>query len=256
MDFFLISFKKAFVYRVSVVFELISSVFSILIQIALWKYLYASNTEMIKYMTAYTIISNIIKIFYSKKMADIIADKVSKGTFAIDLIKPINFFSVNYFSVLGEVVAKLIIRALPICIVFLPTLIKVVHINNYLMPILGVIAVILGHFLNIILYALLGFMAFKYIEIWPFSRVLSDTIRLLSGAFIPLSLFPKYLKTISDVLPFKFLYSFPLRLILGNIQGIEILQNFFILAVWLMALILLLILIYNKAIDKCTVQGG
>ena len=78
----------------------------------------------------------------------------------------------------------------------------------------------------------LYFLSFYFYEIWPFKRLMNDTIRFFSGAFIPLSLFPKWLKGITDILPFRYLYSFPIEIILSRKENISLTNGFFSLLIW------------------------
>ena len=89
MSFFYISFKNSFVYRSSVIFSISGSIFTMLITIALWTFVYQHDIDKIRYMITYVIFSNIIRLFYSGAMSDAIAGKVTSGAFAIDLIRPL-----------------------------------------------------------------------------------------------------------------------------------------------------------------------
>jgi ABC-2 type transport system permease protein len=253
VEFFLMSFKNAFVYRSSVIFSILGSVFWVLVQIALWSFIYQGEPEMITYMTAYVIVANIVGMFYSRDMMTMIGGKVASGNFAYDLIRPVNIITMSYRTLLGSLTSGLILRALPQVLIFLPVLIKSVALSNIL-PSLA--AILIGHFLYIILYALLGFLAFIVIEIWPFRRLLDDTIRFVSGSVVPLALFPTWLQRLSDFLPFKYLYDFPLRLLLNQLEGSDVIKGLLISAAWTAALGILLLLSYRSAVNKCTVQGG
>jgi len=253
MEFFLMSFRNTFVYRSSVIFQIFSSIFWVLVQIALWSYIYKGEPDMITYMTAYVILSNFIKLLYSQDMITMIGGKVSSGNFAYDLIRPVNIIVMSYQTLLGRLASGLILQVLPQVLIFLPVLIRSVSFDNIL-PSLA--AVLLGHFLYVILYALLGFLAFIVIEIWPFRRLLDDTIRFVSGAVIPLALFPPLLQNVSDYLPFKYLFDFPLRLLLNQLRGADAVRGLLISAAWTIALGILLLLSYRSAVNKCTVQGG
>ena len=256
MSFFVISFKNAFVYRASVIFSIIGSVFTMLISIALWTFVYKHDATKISYMIAYVILSGIISLFYSGGMSDTIAGKVTSGAFAIDLIRPINYISMHYFQLLGGMCSSLIMRGIPVIVAFMPLLIVNASFNSFINIIYALVAILLGHILYIIIYSLIGFMAFSFLEILPFNRLMNDTIRFLSGSFIPLALFPGWLGRIASILPFQFMYSFPIQLIIGDESMESITQNFVILLLWSVILGILLLLTYKKAINKCTVQGG
>ena len=107
-----------------------------------------------------------------------------------------------------------------------------------------------------LIYALPGFSAFILIEIWPFSRLLDDMIRLLAGGFIPLAILPGFLKAIAHALPFRFLYSFPLELLFNTADMSKLLENFSLLMIWICVFAALNIVMYRLALKKAVVQGG
>lgn len=256
MDFFKIAFKNSFVYRSSIIFSVLGSIFNILLILALWVFVYQYDNGKISYMITYTILSNCIGLFYSNKIGYAIARQVISGDFALALIKPVNFLAMHYYQMLGNICSSFLMRGLSIIAIFMPLLIANAAFNSPAYILFALIAVVLGHILYTILYALIGFMAFTFLEIWPFARLMDDTIRFLSGAFIPLALFPEWLGGIAEILPFRFMYSFPLQLLIGEITPQSIAFAFFIFIGWITILGTLLISIYNKAIARCTVQGG
>ncbi len=256
MSYFLISFKNSIVYRSSVFFSIIGSIIWMLISMALWTFVYQHDATQIQYMITYVILSQIIGMFYSGGMSDAIAGKVHSGDFALDLIRPVNFLAIEYNRLLGTICSSILLRGIPVALVFLPVLIQNAHFNSIGYVICAVLAVILSHFLYIVIYSLIGFMSFTFFEVWPFNRLMNDTIRLLSGSFIPLALFPDWLRGIAQVLPFRFMYSFPIELMIGKVEPHELWQNFAILIGWLIALGTLLLLTYKRSINKCIVQGG
>ena len=85
---------------------------------------------------------------------------------------------------------------------------------------------------------------------------MDDTIRLFSGAVIPISFFPETLSKIVNFLPLKYLYSFPIELGIFCIDTREILINFTVLVTWIAVVSMLLFICSSFAIKKCTVQGG
>ena len=121
---------------------------------------------------------------------------------------------------------------------------------------LALVALVLGHILYLLMYSLIGFSAFILIEIWPINRLVNDTSRLLAGSFIPLSIMPGFLQDIARVLPFRFLYSFPLELLLGSFDNRNLLQNYGLLLIWICVFAALDIAMYSIAKYKAVVQGG
>ena len=253
MHFFRISLKNSMVYRWPVLFSIVGSILFIAINLMLWRFLYRNDPDMISYMTKYTIVSNIIAMFYTRGIANRIGNKVSNGAFVTDLIRPINLFTMSWEMELAGICSGFLLRGLPVIITYLPLLITNAGYYNILAVLF---AVALGHILFLLIYSLLGFSAFILIEIWPFGRLLDDTIRLLAGGFIPLAILPPFLGSVSYALPFRFLYSFPLELLLGKADMSKAAENFIIMLAWIAVFAVLNVLMYRRALKKAVVQGG
>ena len=192
-------------------------------------------------------------MFYTTYIATTLGEKVSTGAFVTDLIRPINLFTMSWQIEFAGICSRFLMRGLPVVLVYLPFLISNAGYYNVFAVL---IAVALGHALHILLYSLLGFAAFILIEVWPFRRLMDDTIRLLAGGFIPLAILPAFLGKIADVLPFRFLYSFPLELLFGKADMSRAAGNFAVMLAWIGALGLLNMLMYRQALRKAVVQGG
>ena len=82
------------------------------------------------------------------------------------------------------------------------------------------------------------------------------TSDVLSGLTIPVVFFPKYLQKVSNILPFRYVTDFPLRLYVGNIHINEGLIGILMQIIWIILLILLGKLLIRKASKRIVVQGG
>ena len=254
MKYFLLSLKNTFTYGFSAFFSMISSLLYIGINILLWEFLYKNDQMMINYMTTYTIISCILSFFYTRGIAEQIGNKVASGNFVLDLIRPINMFYMAWQNELANVCSNFLIKGIPIILIYIRYLLSYGNFAN-LVPF--ILAVILSHILYLLIYSLLGFSAFIFIEIWPIGRLIDDTIRLLAGGFIPIAILPKFLQSITQVLPFRFLFSFPLNLLLNDSIVInELINEFIAMILWIICFALANYFMYKTAIRKATVQGG
>jgi len=204
-------------------------------------------------MIKYTIISNIIGMFYTRGVAERISDKVSSGDFVIDLIRPINIFTMSWRMELVDICSNFLLLGLPVILIYSPFLIES---TGYYNIIAVIFTIVLSHLLFLLIYTLLGFLAFILIEIWPFRFLLDETIRLLAGGFIPLAILPGLVRSIAYALPFRFLYSYPLELLFGIVDMSAFFENIFILVIWIIIFTILNIIIYKLAIRKAVIQGG
>ena len=252
--FFKISFKNSFAYRTSVVIGIIGAVFAILVQIALWSFVFSKSSEMIHYMVSYVVVSTIIGQVYSTFISDKITEKIANGDFSLDLIKPISFIFSNWAVSLGNTAANIFIRCIPIILIFGPfSFFSGLNVINIF---LFFIILVFGYIIITLLNIMVGYSAFIFIETWPYSRLVNDTVRFFSGAVIPLSFYPGWLQNIADILPFRFVYYFPIQVLLGKVEFGLIINNLFLMICWVLVLSFLLFIISGKAVKYCIVQGG
>ena len=125
---FKMEYRRCLVYKSEVLFSVVSSVILILVQMALWKYLYRDNWARAEYMTAYVILSVILGIIYSNTIYYTITEKIANGNFALELLKPVDFLVLHYMRSLGNICGQISFRAVPISILFWPIISKNINI--------------------------------------------------------------------------------------------------------------------------------
>lgn len=256
MSYFRISIKKALHYKWHNVYSIMGSLLYLAVTILLWKYIYRENAQMQRYMTVYAVLSNLISLIYSNRYADSIADKVYKGTFAVDLLRPISFLKLNLTEVSGEIVAGFLVRGIPMGAILFYIYRELLKDIDLIYALLGIAALVLAFLFHMMVFTMIGFLSFRFYEIWPFNRLMNDTIRFFSGSFIPIALFPAWLQLPVRLMPFRYLYSFPIELILDGSRCENIGLNFMILIVWNVVMAAAMLFTYRRVLFHCVVQGG
>lgn len=256
MAFLIIAFKNKITYRSQVLFAIIGSVIEIYIQIAFWMYLYRNDAAMTEYMIMYTVLSNIISMFYINSITNKIGDKIINGYIAVDLLRPVHFLYSSYMQCIGEMCADLLLRGVPVLMFFGVYLWKYSERIVYQQMAAALAAVILGHILYMQIFMAIGLMAMALMETWAIHRIMNDIILFLSGAFIPLSLFPNTLYHINLFLPFRFVFSFPLELLLNETDNGVIFGNFGVLCGWIVLLGSMIWGMHHRMMRKLVIQGG
>lgn len=255
LSFVRTAFRTKFAYRSSVFFGFLLSFVYLIVQIALWRFVFRQDSAMIKYMTAYVVVSQLLHYAYSTEIAGMIGHKVRSGDYAVDLIKPVTSVMVYWSTSLGGTLANIATRGLPVLLVFSPVFLDVAKLSlARLLVFLG--ACIAGYIMTNLIFALIGHLAFVTTEIWPFARSTQNSIRFLSGALIPIAFFPPWLAAIARFLPFRLLYSFPIRVLLEDLPAEEVVRDSLLLGAWLVLLSVLLWLVHKRAVWHSVVQGG
>ncbi len=256
MAFFIVAFKSRIIYRNSALFAMAGSIMEIGIKLALWIYLYRDSREMTEYMIMYTVLSNVISLFYLNRIAQLIGDKITDGSITVDLMKPCPFLYANYMQCLGNLAADFLLKGVPIILFFGFFLVRYADQIIVKQIPAALLAVVMGHFLYMLIFTVIGMSAMVFLEIWAIQRIIRDVIQFLSGSFIPLSLFPDVLFRINQFLPFRFLFSFPLELMLNERKLSEQIENFSVLSVWLIFFIFLVWWMERRLTAKLIIQGG
>jgi ABC-2 type transport system permease protein len=78
----------------------------------------------------------------------------------------------------------------------------------------------------------------------------------MSGALVPIVLFPVWLQGVANVLPFQAIVWTPARIYLGTIHGTEAVMWLAIEAAWGVGLWILARLMWKVAVRKLVIQGG
>jgi ABC-2 type transport system permease protein len=78
----------------------------------------------------------------------------------------------------------------------------------------------------------------------------------LSGQMVPLSVLPESLQTVTWLLPFRWMVSFPVELGLGRLTGDQIAIGFAMQAVWSVVCLLILRVTWRSAMQRYTAVGA
>ena len=193
----MIELKGKLIYKSNILFTMFAALTSILVQIALWQYLYRDDAAMMGYMMGYVIYANVVRTMYSNQIYHILAGKILNGDFVLDLIKPVNLVWFSYLKSLGSVIAQILLQTIPLLVIFSPV---VCYVTIWSRLGMCMAALLLGHILFSLIFAIIGFTAFVFVEVWALRRLLEDTVQFLSGALLPIALFPGPLKKIAEIL--------------------------------------------------------
>ncbi len=87
------------------------------------------------------------------------------------------------------------------------------------------------------------------------SMVYYSASRLFGGVIVPLAFLPTVILTITMVLPFRYMYSFPIEIFQGTIEGSQLLYGFLIGGAWLLAEIVILQVILHVGLKRYEAAG-
>ena len=183
---------------------------------------------------------------------------VREGGISYELVRPKNLYFMWYFKIIGQRLANVTLRFLP--------LLLVTSILPYPFHMGGPASIL--HFLSFIVSLGLGTLLVTALAVfYPIITIITmnekgivnliiTTADILSGIVVPIPFFPKFLQIISSFLPFQYISDLPFRLYVGNISLADGVFGMCIQFIWIIIFIILGNILMEKNIKRVTVQGG
>ncbi|MCH5163325.1 MAG: ABC-2 family transporter protein [Clostridiales bacterium] len=256
--------QTTFAYRGAVFLWFLGGLVNAVVMCLLWWAIYKFSPQSaiagytLPQMMMYMILSAIIgEVTFSDTMSEISYD-VHEGLIGMRLMKPVNYRAQLGFTAVGSFAARMAIIGIPMIVAgtllscFAFGLTGIVWYN----VLLSIVAIFLTMLFTDSLCFLFGQIAFKTHAMFGVSTILSTVTMFLSGAMIPLALFPAWAQNVLAFTPFPSIMSMPIQLFLGKLGGMETLQAFGISLAWLVFLNLLGHALYKLSVRHVVVFGG
>ncbi|AIG24955.1 hypothetical protein EGH10_06880 [Brevibacillus laterosporus] len=260
---FQLGIQTAVEYRANFVLGIVGSVFSITILTYLWTAIFDSQSpgstvfgytfqEMITYTLIAAVTAKIIQAGFEYD----VAEDIKEGGLNKFIIRPIGYLPYKIYSFLGS---KLIYIVVSFCLIFL-----ILFVLNRLIQV-EINLVNIGYFLITLLLALvLNFFIFFSITtiafwlenvsyIFEAPKIL---LVILSGGIFPLDVFDDTILSFLNYLPFKYTVNYPVDVLIGKYQGIELVTGMGLQVFWIIAFAVLSKLLWGIGIKKYIAIGG
>src|SRR5213076_1075456 len=104
--------------------------------------------------------------------------------------------------------------------------------------------------------ACLGMFGFWFLEVTSLLYIVNTVNFFVSGHMFPLDLLPSPWPELLKALPFQYLAYFPAAVILGKIQGTDLVVGLLIELTWAVGLILLSLRLYRRGLRRYSAFGG
>ncbi|MEK5323779.1 ABC transporter permease [Aeribacillus sp. FSL M8-0254] len=182
--------------------------------------------------------------------------EIREGTFSYQIVRP---FHPIHWAIAENIVYKalffvILIPAWGLLAVFIPALrLDQIGAAQWLLFFCALLLAAVIRFLFSYTFGLLGFWVTKVTALYGMFEAVS---LFLSGRIAPMSLLPPFLKTISFYLPFRYMVGFPIEILTGSVQGMDIVYGFGWAAVWSMFFMLAVLLLWKAGLRKNQAVGG
>lgn len=224
----------------------------------LWQAVYAGREALGgltgAQMTSYLAVGWIARAFWFNNLDREIARDIREGQVAIELVRPYNYILAKLAGALGEGLFRFLFFALP-----------GMAVATWLFPVRlpapGVwppfmLALFLSFAVSSLVNVITGLAAFFLINnsgLMHTKRVLVD---LLSGLYLPLSLYPLWAREALGLLPFQAIAYLPNLAFAGGLPGPALPAMLAVQAAWIAGLAAVAALLWRLARRRLVVQGG
>lgn len=182
---------------------------------------------------------------------------ILNGKFSNLLLKPFSHLTEFLGYNIGSNLFRLIASIPAFIVGFLITQklgLWIVNLNPYLI-FLTLAAAAVGFFINFLMGNIFSLLAFYNKNMDGMRTFYYNICSFLSGEYAPLVAFPFAILFFVQLLPFRYILSFPIEILLGRLTNYDIQYGFIIAFVWLIVLFISYIILYSTVIKKYAAEG-
>lgn len=234
-------------------------VFIMFIYLMLWRAIYAQKGTgtigglSLNSMIWYLIFTELVTLSRTDLHVQV-NDDVKSGNIAYLLNKPYNYviYCISYF--IGEIGIKLLTNGLIGVVIGLAYAGALTDFNLVYLPLI-ILSLLLGCFINFFIYLTLALTAFWFEDNTSFFWIYQKLVFTLGGMLLPIDLFPKWLQSLSQYLPFAYVTYAPAKLAVDfsipNFYRLFPVQILYLGVFFILAMVL-----YRKGARNLNVNGG
>lgn len=182
-----------------------------------------------------------------------IDDDVKSGAVAYILVRPLHFIWYQCAIYFGETLGHLIFNVL-IGGLVAALLVGAPHIGLATIPVILII-MLLAFLLQFLIKMSIALLSFWVEDTTPFFWVYSKILFTLGGLFVPIEVYPDWLKKLAQALPFNYVLYQPAKLFVAfewrAMAQVALTQLF-----WVFVLMAVASFIYGRGVKRVSVNGG
>jgi ABC-2 type transport system permease protein len=216
-----ITFKSEIAYKFNVIIGICLSVLRIILAFVLWSALFKETSKIAGFtfnmmITYYILVSFFSKLDKSDSIVWQLSSEIREGQFSKYLVRPVNplwyFISLSFSKTAFVFFIDAIITAL-FAVVFYQYI--SISLNPQVLLCALLISILGLTFLAFLNY-FIAILSFKFLDISSFNIIKNTMFEFITGAFIPLALFPIWIQDCMRLFPFYYVYYYPSMLIING----------------------------------------
>ena len=194
-----------------------------------------------------------IMILNIRRVDSLIMQDVKSGTIELFMNRPTSYLSLSFLKVIGQGIFSFLFISLlgtliMVLFVGIPNLNLTIFIPTFFL------SLILGQILGLMIYGIIGLMAFFIQDNRPIHWIVDKFVMILGGSYLPISMFPPILKTMAFFSPFGAV-NFATSTVYESWNN-EYLIRLGLQVGWIIIFGILINIVYKKSKKKAMVNGG
>jgi ABC-2 type transport system permease protein len=267
LEFARVGFVNILAFRLRYYTGILTYLINVTVYYFIWRAVFAQSSGLprsasgaiagynLSQILTYVSVGWILRSFYWNTIDQEMAYEVIEGKIAMDLLKPVSVQWMWLTRAMGESAFRLLLLTAPTAIV-ISLLFPVRPPASWAHFFLFLVSAAGSFLLMGAINFLIGTCAIPLKSILALIRAKFWLIELLSGLLVPLSFFPPPVRTLSSWLPFEHIAYTPLQIYLGKLGGAACARALATQFFWVIALLWLGHLWWNRATQKITIHGG
>lgn len=208
-------------------------------------------------MVAYYLLTMVARAFSSMPgLASGIAREVRDGTMKKYLTQPVDMLGYLFWHRVAHKLVYYAVAILPFTLVFWLCRGYFHGWPDAFTIGVFVASLAMSFLIGFLLETLIGLIAFWFMEVNSLLFIYMMFNYFLSGHMLPLDMFPGWLISIVQYLPFKYLAYFPATTMLGRYTHQELMLEMGVQIAWVAGLLVLNRIVYNRGVRRYAAHGG
>ena len=228
--------KTQMVWRADTIFNMLFTISRVIFAVILWKMVFAGRDILAGFtyqtMLTYYIISVFLgQMEQSRDIGYQMNEQIRNGTFSKYMVLPVDMKSYFLAMQLGKMIYYLAFDLLAVIVWVFLFRIQFTITTDVKIVLFALGLTVMGFYFMIQINYYLGLLTLKYEDIGTFLMIKDNIMALITGAIIPLALFPEEVIMLMKIFPFYYVTYLPSMLLLGRCEE-EVLIGFVVLVCW------------------------
>lgn len=251
------SMQRQAQYRGAAFIQIVGFLVEPIVYLIVWRTVAAEAGDINGYgvdeFTAYYIVWTLVRVFNLALAPGAWDWWVSSGRITNDLVHPVDPYHRNIADFAGSKVIWILLWV-PVA-VFLAVLFRPGLSPSFFQIVMFFVAAWAGYVIRFNVLYLLGLMSFWTTRAQALIDMVIAMELLLSGRLVPMAVMPEWVQAISNWLPFKWTFQFPIEVVIGQLTTEEIWRGVGAQAIWIAITGFGYSLVWRRAVKKFTAVG-